>query len=566
MNRGLDRDTVRIVREFAVPAQMRDGVTLVADVYRPATPARVPAILERTPYNRTGNNYAELGQQWAALGYAYVVQDVRGRGDSDGRFDPLAQEIDDGFDTQSWVAAEPWSNGRVGTVGGSYGGWTQLLPAPLNNPALRAMIPMVTPSDPGGFWPQRRGGLSFGMLEWAMVVDGRTTRRLPYETFDLLSAYRTRPIREADRAIGSSSTIWRDYLAHLEDPDYWKARSYQYRLTESRVPMLHVSGWYDGTLGGSLENFAAMRTRGAAEARDHQYLVIGPWRHWVGLDSRNTRLGPVDFGDESRVDLPALSAGWFDHYLAGDRREPIGWPRVRVFVMGENRWLGGDDWPLAGTRMTPWYLDRSPSGAGALAAAPPAADATAVDRFDYDPADPTPFLWSINVDSGGPDDYAAIEARPDVLTYTMPSPAETMTVCGPVRATLFASSSARDTDWVARLTLVRPDGYSQRLTDGWVRARERHGNFRNDPLVPGQVERYDLDLWGTCVAVRPGERLRLALMSAAFPLLVPNYNTGGDLGSETEPVVAHQRIVRAGAQASFVTLPIVESPRVVAKP
>jgi len=235
-------------------------------------------------------------------------------------------------------------------------------------------------------------------------------------------------------------------------------------------------------------------------------------------------------------------------------------------MMGANRWVAGDDWPIAGTRMTDYYLDRDGSGAGILRAEPPRSDATAVDRYDYDPADATPFLWSINVDSGGPDDYSAIEARADVLTYDMPSPRETMMVCGPVRATLFASSSARDTDWVARLTLVRADGYSQRLTEGWVRARERNGNFRNDPLAPGEVERYQLDLWGTCVAVRPGERLRLAVMSAAFPLLVPNYNTGGDLGRETEPVVAHQSIWRGGARASFVTLPVLPSPRFADKP
>jgi putative CocE/NonD family hydrolase len=541
---------------------MRDGVVLIADIYRPDVPGPVPAILERTPYMRTGSGYAAAGQRWASRGYAYVIQDVRGRGDSEGRFEPLAQEIEDGFDTQGWVAGQPWSNGRVGTVGGSYGGWTQLLPAPLNHPALRAMIPAVTPSDPGGFWPMRRGGLSFGMLEWAMVVEGRTARALPYETFDLVSAYRTRPIRDADRAIGSPSRIWRDYLTHLEDADYWRARSYQHRLTESRTPMLHLTGWYDGTLGGSLENFAAMRARGPADAREHQYLLVGPWRHWVASDSRKTRLGAVEFGEASRVDLPAVSVAWFEHYLRGDGAAPIGWPRVRVFLMGDNRWIGGDDWPLPGTRMTPLYLDRD-GGSGVLVAAPPRGDAAAADRYSYDPADPTPFLWEINVDSGGPDDYSAMESRADVLTYTMPSPAATMTVCGPVRATLHAASSATDTDWVARLTLVRRDGYSQRLTEGWVRARARNGNFRNDPLVPGQVERYDIDMWGTCVAVRPGERLRLSVMSAAFPLLVPNFNTGGDLGLETTPVVARQSIHRSGPRASYVSLPVVPEPRAV---
>jgi putative CocE/NonD family hydrolase len=546
---------------------MRDGVILMADVYRPEGPGPVPVILERTPYVRTGAGYAAVGARWASLGYAYVIQDVRGRGDSDGRFDPLAQEIEDGFDTQTWAGRQPWSNGRVGTVGASYGGWTQLLPAPLNNPAVRAMIPTVTPSDPGGFWPQRRGGLSFGMLEWAMVVEGRTTRDLPYQLFDLVRAYRTRPIRDADLAIGARSRIWRDYLTRLEDAEYWRARSYQHRIAEARAPMLHLTGWYDGTLGGSLENFAAIRAGGSAVAREQQYLVVGPWRHWVAQDSRNTSLGAVEFGAGSRVDLPAMAAAWFDHYLRRGSSAPIDWPRVRVFQMGANRWIGGDDWPLAGTRMVSYYLDRDRAGAGVLTATRPTqGDSTVADRYNYDPADPTPFLWDRNVDSGNPDDYRPIESRPDVLIYTMPSPTTELSVCGPVKATLWAASSARDTDWVARLSLVRADGYSQRLTEGWVRARERNGNFRNDPLVPGRVERYDLDLWGTCVAVRPGERLRLAVMSAAFPLLVPNFNTGGDLGLEVEPVIARQSVYRSGTRASSVSLPLVTDPRVVPNP
>ncbi|MHB1327296.1 MAG: CocE/NonD family hydrolase [Gemmatimonadales bacterium] len=553
-----------VIRQFAVPVRMRDGVTLIADVYRPAVAHPVPVVLERTPYMRTGAGYAAAGKRWAALGYAYVVQDVRGRGDSEGQFDPLAQEVADGFDTQTWAGQQPWSTGRVGTVGGSYGGWTQTLPAHLNNPAVGAMIPTVTPSDPGGFWPQRRGGLSFGMLEWAMVVEGRTTRALPYELFDLVAAYKTRPIRDADLAIGSRSEIWREYLDRLEDADYWAARSYQHLLPRSTIPMLHVTGWYDGTLGGSLENFAAMRTKGSAAARQHQYLVVGPWRHWVAADSRKTSLRGVEFGEESRVDLGAMSAAWFEHYLRRGSTDPIVWPRVRVFQMGANRWLGGDDWPLGGTRMETYYLDRA-GNAGILTPASPRDD-RAADRYSYDPADPTPFLWEVNVDSGNPDDYRPVEARPDVLVYTMPSPRTELSVCGPVRATLFAASSARDTDWVARLSLVRADGYSQRLTEGWVRARERRGNFRNDPLVPEQVERYDLDLWGTCVLVKPGERLRLAVMSAAFPLLVPNFNTGGDLALETTPVIAEQTIRRGGAYASFISLPVVPAPRVVPKP
>ena len=202
---------------------------------------------------------------------------------------------------------------------------------------------------------------------------------------------------------------------------------------------------------------------------------------------------------------------------------------------------------------------------GVLTTQPPAADGGS-DWYDYDPADATPFLWSRDLDSGGPDDYRGIEARNDVLVYTTESPSAPMTICGPIRVTVVASSSARDTDWLARLSLVHRHGYSQRLAEGWVRARARHGEFRNDPLTPGHPETYDIDLWGTCVTVEPGERLRLAIMSGGFPLLTRNLNTGGPIGSDTTGVVAHQEVCHDEMRASYVTLPVVESPHYISTP
>ncbi|MCC7133528.1 MAG: CocE/NonD family hydrolase [Gemmatimonadales bacterium] len=558
----------RVIREFGVRMRTSDGVALVADVYRPDTAGRSPAILVRTPYTRTGGAQFDAGTYWASHGYAYVVQDVRGRGDSEGEFEPLVHEGRDGFEAQGWVASQPWSNGRVGTWGGSYLGWTQVLSAPLNHPALGALIPMVTPSDPGGFWPMRRGGIVLGMLEWALVTEGRTVRDVPGDHPDLVAAYRSLPLRSIDERIGMPSRVWRDYLAHLDDSAYWAPRSYQHRLPEARAPMFHVTGWYDGTLGGSLENFATMRARAAPAVRDGHYLLVGPWRHWVDTDSRSRTLGGIDLGAASQVDTYRQYRLWFDHQLRGQANEVGSWPRVRVFALGANRWIGAAEWPVPGTRFVPYYLHGARAGvpaAGRLATElPPGTGGT--DRYEYDPSDPTPFLWSRNLDSGGPDDYRSVEARRDVLVYTMPSPPRPLTVCGPIRATLQAATSARDTDWVARLTLVRPDGYSQRLTEGWVRARARDGEFRRSPLPPNVAVEYQIDLWGTCVVVRPGERLRLAVMSAAFPLLARNLNTGGDLGAETEGVVARQAIHHEPGRLSYLTLPIIDRPNWIPKP
>ena len=252
-------------RQFGQFTPMRDGILLATDVYRPEIDGEVPAILLRTPYTRTLETYFLQGQYWASHGYAFIVQDVRGRGDSEGTFIPLAQETNDGFDAQSWIAKQPWSNGHVGTIGRSYSGWTQVLPASLNNPALKAMIPVVTPPDPGKYWPNRNGGLSIGLLEWAMIVDGRTMHNFPQSAIKpktgavVWDVYNTLPVRNMDTKIGYQSRIWQDYLDNLFNESYWMPHSYQHRIHKSQIPMLHVTGWYDGTLGGSLQNFPNMK-------------------------------------------------------------------------------------------------------------------------------------------------------------------------------------------------------------------------------------------------------------------------------------------------------------------
>ncbi len=560
---GTSQEPYPVRREFNQPARMPDGVVLMADVYRPDVRSKVPAILVRTPYMRTSLGSYQDGHYWASRGYAYVVQDVRGRGESGGKFEPLVDEAKDGYATQSWVARQPWSNGKVGTMGGSYLGWTQVFPAPLNNPALKAMIPMVTPSDPGRYWPTRYGGVVLGMIEWLMVVDGRTRRGLPEDEAEIFPAYKTLPLTEIDQSLGIRSAVWRRYLANLHNADYWVSRSYQHLLPRSTVPMFHVTGWYDGTLSGSLENFRAMRTKASAEARKNQYLMVGPWRHWVDSDAETGTIGDMSFGPAAKVDTKQQYRRWLDRWLQGDTAATAAWPRVRVFAMGDNHWIAADDWPIPGTRFVPYYAAGGRAGdpdAGRLTVAAPAD--TAPGRYAYDPGDATPFLWTKNVDSGGPDDYRPVESRRDVLVYTMATPREKMLICGPIRATVKASTSAKDTDWVARLTLVRPDGYSQRLNEGWVSARARRGSFRNDPVTPGTVESYDIDLWGTCVTVRPGERLRLAIMSAAFPLIARNLNTGEPIGTGTRMVVARQSIY----PGTLVTLPIVDNPNEIDPP
>jgi hypothetical protein len=552
-----DLGPYRVKREFRQFTPMRDGILLATDVYRPERADKISAILLHTPYTRTLETYFLQGQYWASHGYAFVVQDVRGRGDSEGAFTPLAQETNDGFDAQSWIAQQSWSNGQVGTIGRSYSGWTQVLPASLNNPALKAMIPVVTPPDPGKYWPMRNGGLSIGMLEWAMLVDGRTIHNFPQSAVKpetgavVWEAYNSLPLRDIDTNIGYHSRIWQDYLDNLYNESYWVSHSYQHRLHKSQTPMLHVTGWYDGTLGGSLQNFPNMRQNANPKTRDEQYLIIGPWRHWVESDAKNAKIGDIEFGYASRIDLLEIYRKWFDYHIGGMKNEVEDWPHVRLFVMNGNRWIEADDWPVPGTEYTNFYLREG----NKLEKAKPITN-EGPDTYTYDPANAAPFIWSYSVDSGGPDNYKEVDERSDVLVYETGVSEDTFTVCGPITATVYAATSANDTDWVARISLVHPSGYVQRLTEGWVRARFRNGLFKNELVQPGIVEQYKIDLWGTAVEVRPGYALRLSITSSTFPLLARNLNTGGDITNETNPVVASQTIYHNTIYSSYVTLPI----------
>ena len=548
-----------VKREFGQFTPMRDGILLATDVYRPETDDKIPAILLRTPYTRTLEMYFLQGQYWASHGYAFIVQDVRGRGDSEGSFNPLAQETNDGYDAQSWIAKQPWSNGQVGTMGRSYSGWTQVLSASLNNPALKAMIPVVTPPDPGKYWPMRNGGLSIGMVEWAMIVDGRTMHNFPQSAIEpetgavVWEAYNNLSLRDIDIKIGYRSKIWQDYLDNLYNESYWVSRSYQHRLHKSQIPMLHVTGWYDGTLGGSLQNFPNMRQNGNPKTRNEQYLIIGPWRHWVESDAKNTKIGDIDFSDASKMDLQEIYRKWFDYHIAGKKNEVEKWPQVRLFVMNGNRWIEADDWPVPGTEYINYYLREG----NKLDKAKPIIDELP-DTYTYDPENPAPFIWSYSVDSGGPDNYEKVDKRSDILVYETDVSDNTFTVCGPITATLYAATSATDTDWVARISLVHPSGYVQRLTEGWTRARSRNGFFKNELVNPGTVEKYKIDLWGTAVEIQPGYTLRLSITSSTLPLLARNLNTGKDITNETNPVVASQAIYHNIDYPSYVTIPIID--------
>jgi putative CocE/NonD family hydrolase len=550
--RSNPRYAVRMEYDQRVP--MRDGVTLSADVFRPDEPGKFPVVLVRTVYDNASAGYATQGMFWASRGYAYVVQDVRGRGESEGTFYPLVHEARDGEDTLAWCARQAWSSGKVGTTGSSYLGWTQVYAAA--SPHLSAMIPIVTPPDPHRNFPVQFGAYAPTTISWLAYISGRTLQDTSH--IDLMKAYWHLPLIEMDSLFGRRIPAWRDWLDHPTLDAYWGKQAYQEKLLGTEAPALHISGWYDDVLVGTTENFINLTMRGSSPLiRARQWLLIGPWGHRI-----NTRsVGGVDFGPGAVIDLEELQLQWFGHWLEGKDNGVDAWPKVRIFVMGENRWRDEKEWPLARTEYKKLFLRsrgraNSRFGDGTLGTEPPGNEPP--DRYRYDPRDPVPFLTEPNFSQiGGPDDYRAVERRDDVLVYDGPVLEESLEVCGPLRVKLYAASSARDTDWTAKLLDVRPDGYAQRLNDGIVRARFRRSLAREEFLTPGAVEEYDVDCWSTCIVMGKGHRLRLEISSSAFPKFDRNLNTGGPIGKESEGLVAEQSVYHDAARPSHVLVPVV---------
>ena len=546
----------RILFDQRVP--MRDGVTLSADVYLPPASGqpdeRFPVVLMRTPYVKAQLRTMESARYFAGQGFAYVTMDVRGRGDSDGVFTPYVNDGSDGYDAIEWLAAQPWSDGSVGTIGGSYPGRIQWLTALEQPPHLRAMVVLVSPADP---FVETPTGLPSPMhICWLHYVSGRVNQLM--EAVNWLSVYEHLPLLTMDEMVGRPLPRWRSDVAHPQLDDYWEPLRYQSKLDRVSVPVLHISGWYDDEQVGTPANFAGMVERAAtAEARRSQRLLMGPWGHAVNTVSK---LGEVDFGPQSLIDLRGEQVRWFNRWLRG-RGEGADDAPARIFIMGENVWRDEREWPLARTRWIRYYLHSAGSansrfGDGSLS--PQAPQTEAQDVYVYDPARPAPFITEpTSSQIGGPDDYSAVERRDDVLVYVTEPLSADMEVTGPITVELYAASSAPDTDFMAKLVDVHPTGFTQRLCDGMVRARFRDGMDRPSLIQPGEIYKYTVDCWNTAQVFRAGHRIGLEIASSAFPKYDRNLNTGAPLGQTSEMSVATQRIYHDAEHPSCVILPII---------
>jgi putative CocE/NonD family hydrolase len=563
----------QILVELDVPAPMRDGVTLRANVYRPPE-GRWPVLLTRLPYGKDiGVGSSALDPvQAARRGYVVIVQDTRGRFASEGDWQPFETEAEDGYDTIAWAAGLPYADGQVGMFGVSYLGFTQWAAAVQQPPALKAMAPRVTWSDALNGFGFRGGALELGtQAMWGLQMGFDQLVRQHRADPPALGAAFWSLAREVDLlgTEGYASLPLNDFAPLRRQP--MLPRFFQQvqqpmdrelldpvtiagKHERVHVPTLNVGGWYDIFLGDTIANYQAMRALGRPTR-----LVIGPWTH---VDTR-VPVGELNFGFGSQAsfinlqyDMERLQLRWFDHWLKGVDTGMLSEPPIKLFVMGANVWRDETEWPLQRAAPTRYYL----RAGGELSTHPPGTEAP--DRYAYDPANPVPThggaLLMAPEFPAGPRDQRSVEARSDVLVYSTPVLERDMEVTGPVTVELWASSSAPDTDFVARLVDVYPDGRSYNLTDGILRARYRRGL---DPqlLQPGAPERFEIDLWATSNVFRAGHRVRLHITSSNFPRWDRNPNTGNTFGADTaaDLRVAEQTILHDAEHPSFVLLPVV---------
>jgi uncharacterized protein len=523
-----------VTRQFNVRIPMRDGITLSANLALPESrPA--PAVVMRTPYGKSGERQSQRAAVLAQAGYAVVHADVRGRGDSDGVFQPYRHDGPDGADVIAWTADQDWCTGDVVTYGASYPGRIQWLTALEKPPALRAMICVVTPSDP---FVEAPTGLPTPMhINWYRFVDGRMPQY--QDDVDWMRVYRHRPLLTMDEAAGFVSPNWREELRHRTLDDWWEPVRYQHRIGEVDVPVLHISGWYDDEEIGTPANFAAMMAAGRAGQR----LLMGPWGHAVNT----TRvLGEVDFGPDALIDLDGYVRAFLDEHVKGIRPDTPAAP-VRIFVMGANEWRDAETWPPAGAESTVFHLAsdghaNSRFGDGRLVSAPVTVEQPP-DEWAHDPDRPVPFITDASsAQIGGPDDYLGVESRGDVLVFTSDPLSEPLELIGAVKLIAYVATSAADTDITAKLVDLHPGGFAQRLCDGLVRLRYRGGFDQERPVTPGEVYEVEITMWDTCVRLPAGHRLRVEVASSAFPKYDVNLGTGGDMITETGGVVARNRL------------------------
>ncbi|WP_077328580.1 CocE/NonD family hydrolase [Virgibacillus siamensis] len=574
---------MQIILDKNVACTLRDGTVLYADIYRPGDEGTYPVLLTRLPYGKDLPFYSHRYLDTNRLvqnGYVVIIQDVRGRFESEGNFIPFINEAKDGYDTVEWAASLPYSSGKVGMFGLSYYGFTQLAAAAENPPHLKAIFPSQSLNDPRRGNMYHSGAYGLGTSEtWALesIVpdmlkrkygnDTEKYREMMLKTADYMNHihewYHYKPINEWPplKELRTADYFFTFLDLELND-SYWEQASVYNRYEKMNVPAYHVAGWYDSLLQSTLDNYVEMNKQN----NQQQKLIIGPWAHGdfkSVIGERNFGVHASEDWIDLKNDLTGLHIDWFNHWLKDEQSDFLQESPVKLFVMGSNEWRNEQEWPLARTQYTPFYLhsrgqaNRSSSD-GTLSFTKP--EDESFDSYIHNPENPVPTVGGGTLYDGvqttGPHHQGKIEDRDDVLIYTSKKLEVPVEVTGPINMKLWASTDAPDTDFTAKLVDVFPDGTAINLTDGIVRARYRNG-YTPEPDLSGEIVKYEIDLWATSNVFLPGHQIRIEIASSNFPRFDVNPNTGKTARESTKTKLAQQTIYHNTKYPSHIVLPII---------
>ncbi len=527
---------------------MRDGVHLATDVYLPDCEGKVPTVLIRTPY---GKNVApSMYYKYVRRGYAVVIQDTRGREDSEGEWIPNYYETEDGDDTLNWIAKQEWSDGGVGMTGGSYLGYVQWAAMVSENPHLKAMLSSVTAGSAFGDLPRRGGCYNSGMMAWAFMVSGQRSDSSLMDRDNWNEILDIRPLEQmAKQTLGYDIPFVNKYLQHMDLDDFWKMTDWKNRMGSHRVPALIMSGWFDDNGMGTTEALDL------CENYEDKKVILGPWIHSGNshYDVHGLELGM----NALRYDMDMICLDWLDHYLKGVDNGIEKTPKVEYYTMGSNEWKTAANWPVPETKEIVLYLDGTEFDAavkneGMISLNVPTAEQ--MDTFLYDPKNPATHIIDMSENEiEVPEDYTEEEKRQDILCYTTETLSENLTITGDAYAHLYLSSDCEDTDLIVRITDVDENGRSMKLADGMICVRYRNSFEEPEFMEAGVVYPVKIRTTKLSHTFKAGHKLRITITSSAKNFTFPNSNTRAGFNS-VETKVAKNSIHRGGKYASHVAI------------
>ncbi len=548
-----------IIVERGISVRMRDGIHLNTNLYRPRVTDRLPVVMTRMPYgiNEMYCFMPAIGKFWARKGYVFVAQDTRGRFDSEGEWDPFVNEIEDSYDTLEWISAQPWCDGKIGATGESYYGYTTWAAALSGHPNLKCIAPSTTSMDIYGEWIYNNGAFCLQTMgNWAIYMNAKRYQNI------LRLNQRHLPLISMAEEAQIPCQYYVDWIRHPTRDEYWDKINLHNRYSDINIPVLHLGGWYDTFLKSTIDDWVGVREESDdLTARQNQWLVISPIDH-EGTPDRTHQIGQLHIGEFSDWSRWEDSEQFFDYWLKGIDNGFGDTPRVKVFVIGDNDWRFEEEWPLPNTAFTKYHLHsagnaNTSSGDGTLDTIPPEEEPS--DNYIYDPENPViaaleSDLWHYAETLV---DRSLVEERRDVLVYTSEPLDEELEITGPIVVTLYAASSAKDTDFTATLVDVFPNGYCHLIQEGIIRTRFRESDQEPSLIKPGEIYEYNIDLWATSYVVKKRHRLRVEISSSNFNRFDRNLNTGKPLGLDDEMITASQTIYHNRDYPSHITLPVI---------